>query len=275
MGTTPLGEFLRARRGETAPAEVGLPTAGPRRVSGLRREEVALLAGLSVDYYVRLEQGRERHPSAQVLDALAAALRVDDDGRLHLFRLAGLAPRPRSARPAERVDPDLLRLMGSWPHHPALVLGRAYDVLARNALGAALFGDGPHTANLLHTVFLGPDARAFYADWPTAAANTVAGFRLLHGAAPDDPRVREVLREVLDGSPEFARLWARHEVRGKRSEAKSFVHAQVGALELRMQTFDVRSSPGQQLVVYHAEPGSPSADGLALLGALAATRTAP
>ncbi len=275
MGATPLGDFLRARRGRVTPADVGLPGGGRRQVGGLRREEVALLAGLSVDYYVRLEQGRERHPSAQVLDALGAVLRLDDDARLHLFRLAGLAPRPRSAPAPEGVDPNLLQLMDMWPDNPALVLGRAYDVLARNALGDALFGGFPRSPNLLHVVFLDPGARSFYADWDRAAANTVAGFRLLHGAAPDDPRVRAVVRELLAASPEFARLWARHDARGKSIEVKRFVHPEVGHLELRMQAFDVRSAPGQQLVVYHAEPGSPTADGLALLGTLAATRHTP
>jgi transcriptional regulator with XRE-family HTH domain len=275
MGRTPLGDFLRARRARITPADVGLVDGGRRQVTGLRREEVALLAGVSVDYYIRLEQGREQHPSAQVLDALSAALRLTDDGRLHLFRLVGLGPRPRSDRPPERVDPHLLQLMDMWPHNPALVLGRAYDVLARNALGDTLFSGFRRGANLLHAVFLDPDARAFYAEWERAAANTVAGFRLLHGAAPDDPRVRELLRGLLGGSREFARLWARHDARGKGVEVKRFVHPEVGPLELRMQAFDVRSAPGQQLVVYHAEPGSPSADGLTLLGTVAATRGAP
>lgn len=275
MGRTALGDFLRARRARVTPTDVGLPVGGRRQVDGLRREEVALLAGLSVDYYVRLEQGRERHPSAQVLDALSAALHLDDDGRLHLFRLAGLAPRPRTDLPPERVDPHLLQLLDLWPHTPALVLGRAYDVLARNALGDALFGGFRHGTNLLHAVFVDPDARTFYADWDRAAANTVAGFRLLHGAAPDDPRVGAVLGELLAGSPEFVRLWADHDARGKRVEVKRFVHPEVGELELRMQAFDVRSAPGQQLVVYQAEPGSSSADGLTLLGTLAATRGAP
>ncbi len=275
MARTVLGDFLRARRALVTPADVGLVDHGRRQVAGLRREEVALLAGVSVDYYVRLEQGRERHPSGQVLDALSAALLLDDDGRLHLFRLAGLAPRPRPDLAPERVDPHLLQMLDAWPHHPALVLGRAYDVLARNTLGDALFGGFGHGANLLHAVFVDPDARSFYADWERAAANTVAGFRLLHGAAPDDPRVREVLRALLAGSAEFARLWACHDARGKGAEVKRFVHPEVGALELRMQSFDVRSAPGQQLVVYQAEPGSSSADGLALLGTLAATRGAP
>jgi transcriptional regulator with XRE-family HTH domain len=275
VARTPLGDFLQARRAQVTPADVGLVHWGRRQVTGLRREEVALLASVSVDYYVRLEQGREQHPSAQVVESLSAALRLDDDGRLHLFRLAGLAPRPAPDPVAERVDPHLLELLHMWPHHPAIVLGRAYDVLARNALGDALFSGFRRGANLLHVVFLDPDAPAFYADWERAAANTVAGFRLLHGAAPDDPRICELLRELLTVSPEFARLWTLHDARGKDAEVKQFIHPDVGHLELRMQAFDVRSAPGQQLVVYHAEPGSPSADGLTLLGTLAATNRTP
>ena len=266
---SPLGDYLRSRRSDVRPAEVGLPAGRSRRVAGLRREEVALLAEVSVDYYVRLEQGRERHPSAQVLDALAAALRLDDDGRLHLFRLAGLTPRPGVDRP-ERVDPDVRRLMDGWPNNPALVLSRAYDVLARNRLGEALFSPFCHSDNLLLNMFLDPVARAFYQDWQHAAANTVAGFRLSAGEIPDDPRVRAVIGEARSGSATFREMWARHEARGKSAEIKTFVHPDVGPLTLRMQTFDVRAAPGQQLVIYHAEAGSPSAQALSFLQTVAA-----
>lgn len=269
-----LGDFLRHRRDAVRPADVGLPDGGNRRVAGLRREEVAQLAGVSVDYYVRLEQGRERSPSPQVLDALGVALRLDDDGRAHLFRLAGLAPRPAAGAGAERVDPALLTLMNAWPHNPALVLGRAYDVLAANPLGDALFGDplsgDPRPGNLMALVFREPRARDFYADWPTVARDAVAGFRSQLGKAPHDPRVQEVLRGLLRDSPEFAELWARHDARGKAATVKEFHHPRVGRLTLSMQTFDVRGAAGQELVVYHAAPGSPSADGLTLLGTLTA-----
>ncbi|MEC3975905.1 helix-turn-helix transcriptional regulator [Amycolatopsis sp. H20-H5] len=266
MAPTPLGDYLRSRRADVRPADVGLPVGRSRRVAGLRREEVALLAEVSVDYYVRLEQGRERHPSAQVLDALAAALRLDDDGRLHLFRLAGLAPKPTSDRP-EHVDPDLRRLLDGWPDTPALVLSRVYDVLARNRLGEALFAPFTHSDNLLLNMFLDPAARAFYQNWQHAAVNTVAGFRLAAGEVPDDPRVRAVISEADASSSSFRELWARNEARGKSAEVKTFVHPEVGPITLRMQTFDVRSAPGQQLIVYHAEPGSRSAHALTLLQA--------
>ncbi|MFI5933992.1 helix-turn-helix transcriptional regulator [Actinoplanes sp. NPDC051494] len=272
MPTTPMGEFLRHRRDAVRPAEAGLPDRGDRRVAGLRREEVAQLAGVSVDYYVRLEQGRERNPSPQVVDALAAALRLGDDARAHLFRLAGLAPRIRRVFTPEHVDPALEQLMRAWPAHPAMIYGRAYDILAANPLGEALFGGFPYSRNLVEMVFHDPRARAFYADWPAVAAGTVAGFRMHLGNAPDDPRIGEVLRGLLDSSAEFVELWARHDVRGKTLEVKKLHHADVGALTLRVQTFDVRGADGQELVVYQAEPGSASADALTLLGMLATAR---
>ena len=277
MAKTPLGDYLRSRRGALTPAQAGLASYGARRVAGLRREEVALLAQVSVDYYVRLEQGRERRPSAQVLDALVEALQLDDDGRSHLHRLAGQSPRTAWAGDPERVDPSLLQLMDRWPDTPALVLGQAYDVLASNQLGGALFTGFSTFPNVLFEVFLDPGARSFYVDWQRAAASTVAAFRLAQGAWPDAPRIREVLQRLLHDSPEFAELWARQDARGKSQEVKRFNHRDVGALTLHMQIFDVRSSSGQQLAVYHAEPGSLSADGLTLLGSLTAapTRTGP
>ncbi|MGH3240649.1 MAG: helix-turn-helix domain-containing protein [Spirillospora sp.] len=277
MTRTDLGAYLTARRAQVTPDEVGLPkTGGHRRVPGLRREEVALLAGVSADYYVRLEQGRERAPSAQVVEALSAALRLDQDGRLHLFRLAGLSPLARpAAGVSDRVDPGLPQLMDAWPDNPAIVYNRAYDVLASNTLADALFHDWSHSRNLMHVVFTDPAARSFYRDWHDVARNSVAGFRLGHGQAPDEPRLRQVLTELLDQSQEFADLWARHDARGKALERKRFAHPAVGPLTLTMQTFDVRSSPGQELVVYHAEPASPSSQALSLLGTLAATSRTP
>jgi transcriptional regulator with XRE-family HTH domain len=274
--THDLGEYLRARRAATRPEDAGFPSGGRRRVAGLRREEVAVAAGMSADYYMRLEQGRETHPSPQVLDALGRALGLDDDGRLHLFRLAGLAPAPAAsaASSSERADPELLALLDSWPQHPALVLGRAYDVLAANTLGRALFAGAQHRDNLARMLFLDPGARALWADWPAAAAATVAGLRLAEGAAPDDARLRAVLRELTEASPEFAQLRATGDARAKRPMRKGFLHPEVGPLDLRTHAFDVRAAPGQELVVYRAEAGSPSAEALALLGSLAATRAA-
>lgn len=270
MATGELGHYLRSRRAAVGPDMVGLSSSGHRRVAGLRREEVALLAGLSVDYYTRLEQGRERTPSAQVVDSLGTALRLDSDGRRHLYRLSGHIPRD-TVTVNDRVDPALLDLMSAWPENPAIVYNIAYDVLASNAIADVLFHDWAHSRNLMQIVFTDPDARTFYRDWDKVAQNSVAGFRLNHGRSPSHPRVQKVLEQLLAGSDEFAALWQRNDARGKSRERKRFYHTAVGELTLSMQTFDVRSSPGQELVVYHAEPGSGSADALRLLGSLAAT----
>lgn len=269
-----VGEFLRARRAQVTPEQVGLPTTGRRRVPGLRREEVAALAGLSVDYYVRLEQGRERHPSTQVLTSIADALQLDHDAHVHLFRIAGFTPGLRTSARPERIDPDLRQLMDGWPHHPTLLLGRTYDVLARNSLGAALWRPFTRSDNLLLNLFLDDAAPAFYKHWRAAAVNTVAGFRAAAAAAPDDQRVQEIVDELRRSSREFVEIWDRNDARGKSADVKTFVHPDVGELTLHMQTFDVRSAPGQQLVVYQAEPGTASAERLALLGTLVATEQA-
>lgn len=270
MSGNDLGEYLRSRRAAVSPAEVGLPNGGRRRVSGLRRPEVAALAGINVDYYTRLEQGRERRPSPQVVDALATALTLHDDARHHLFRLAGLTPRERRDGDTD-VDPALLSLLDTWPHNPAFVYDRAYDVLAGNALANALFPQWAKSANMLHAVFTDPDAKRFYVDWPVVARDAVADFRHGLGVAPDDARILRVRDELLAASPEFAELWVRNDVRRKSRNRKSFHHPRVGALTLTVHTFDVRSSPGQQLVVYHAEPGSPSAAALRQLTASSRT----
>ena len=270
---TELADYLRSRRAVVTPAQVNLGTSGHRRVPGLRREEVALLAGVSVDYYIRLEQGRETRPSAQVLDGLASALRLPHDGRLHLFRLAGAAPRTRVAT-AAYVDPLLQQLLDAWSGQPALIMNRAYDVLASNELAAALFGwePGQPGSNLLELVFLRPEGRALYRDWDEVARNAVAGFRLGYGTDPSDPRVQALLSRLLAESSSFAEMWSKNDARGKQAATKRLTHPEVGPITLESQTFDIRSAPGQELVVYHAEPGTSSADALGLLGTLAATR---
>lgn len=256
-----------------SPGQVDLVSSGHRRVQGLRREEVALLARISVDYYVRLEQGRESSPSAQVLDALASALRLPYDGRLHLFRLAGLAPRTRAGN-TSHVDPLLHQLLDAWSGQPALVYDRPLDVLASNELADALFGwwGGRGRENLMELVFLRAEGRALYQDWDEVARSAVAGFRLSYGQDPGDPRVRAVLSRLLAESESFTRMWGENDARGKQAATKHLMHPEVGAITLHSQVFDVRSAPGQELVVYHAEPASASADALGLLGTLAATR---
>jgi transcriptional regulator with XRE-family HTH domain len=242
-------------------------------VAGLRREEVALLAGLSVDYFTRLEQGRERTPSAQVVEALATALRLGDDGRRHLYRLARVIPRDDVAV-HDRVDPALMQLMAAWPDNPAIVYNIAYDVLASNSIADVLFHNWAHSRNLMNVVFSDPAARTFYRDWQKVATDAVAGFRLNHGRSPSHPRIQRLLAELLATSTEFRRLWEKHDARGKSLQEKRFWHSDVGELTLSMQTFDVRSSPGQELVIYHAAPDSTSAHALTLLGALSATNAA-
>jgi transcriptional regulator with XRE-family HTH domain len=265
-----IGQFLRARRERLRPEDVGLPDYGRRRVPGLRREELATLAGVSADYYMRLEQGRERHPSDQVLDALARALELDDDAAAHLHELARpAARRRRPAARAERVRPELRQLMRAWSHTPALVMGRRMDVLAANGLATALHGGFACGHNLVRLVFLDPAARELYPDWDDIARDTVAVLRASVGPDLDDPQLTELVGELSLKSAEFRRLWARADVREKKHGVKRFVHPLVGELTLRYESFAVSGKPGQVLIVYHAEPGSATEQALALLSSLA------
>jgi transcriptional regulator with XRE-family HTH domain len=264
MPGSPLGDYLRARRADVPFRPTDGAPPKHRRVTGLRREEVAALAGMSVDYYSRLEQGREVGPSSQMLKSLAVALALDGDASSHLERLArasNITVHPSSMD----VHPQLKQLADSWNEQPALVLGPGYDVLHFNALAGALFDQFAFSRNLGVKVFLDPNARAFYSDWDEAAASTVAGLRLAHGEFPADPSIRNVLDYLTQSSGEFRDLWARQEARGKNVAAKTFLHPEVGVLSLLMQSFDVRASRGQQLIIFSAEPGTPSADALARL----------
>jgi transcriptional regulator with XRE-family HTH domain len=257
------------------PEDVGLPDFGRRRVPGLRREELATLAGVSADYYVRLEQGRERHPSEQVIDALARALQLDDDATAHLHELARPAPRRRrTARRTERVRPELLRLMEAWSHTPAMVIGRHIDVLAANSLATALHGGFARGTNLVRALFLDPAARDRYPDWDDVAKDTVAALRASVGPDLDDPHLTDLVGELSLKSERFRSLWARHDVREKTHGTKRFVHPQVGELTLHYETFAVAGTSGQVLSVYHAEPGSPTEQALALLSTIAAGESA-
>lgn len=272
MPTTALGAFLAARRARLTPGDVGLVSSGTRRVVGLRREEVAVLAGVSVDYYTRLEQGRERNPSASVLAAVARALDLGPDARAHLVRLADVSPAsmPMPTRP--QVEQNLQELLDAWPDTPAIIMNRRLDLLAYNTLADAFYADFAEADNLVRMTYLDPAAGTFFADWQRAAEACVANLRLALGHDPHDQRARDLVEEMGAASPEFRLRWERNNVQGKTHEVKAFRHRAVGELTLSYHAFDVRSAPGQQLVVYSAEPHSRSAEALRLLGTLAASK---
>lgn len=274
-GANRIGEYLRARRELVQPEDVVLPgPGGRRRVPGLRREEVALLAGVSTDYYVRLEQGRDQHPSEQVLVALARALQLDEDATAHLHELA--QPTTRRRRPArrpEQVPPGIVQLIASWDTTPAYVIGRFMDVLAANALASALVPWYTPGTNLVRACFLDERVREQHHDWDSITASTVAALRAQVGPDLDDPHLHELVGELSLRSERFRQLWARHDVRPKRSGTTIIDHPLVGALELGWAKLPVPEADRQLLAVYHAAPGSPSAQALALLAsAIAETR---
>lgn len=230
-----------------------------------------MLAGVSVDYYARLEQGRELHPSASVLDAICRTLNLEDDAREHLFRLADVVPGTGPVPVREQVDPSLLSLLDAWPETPAFLINRRLDILARNPLAAVLYRGFANADNLARMTFLDPAGPAFFADWLRSAEACVANLRLALGYDSTDSATLMLVEDLSAGSMQFDSLWARHAVRGKTHEAKTFLHPEVGCLTLEYTSFDVRSAPGQQLIVYRANPGSSSDTALRLLGTLAAT----
>lgn len=274
-----LGDFLRARRSRLSPRDVGLEPGGRRKVTGLRREELALLAGLSTDYYQRMEQGREVRPSDDVLDALAGALGLDDEERRHLFTLARAARRPVPAavdRGPERV-PDgtrrLLRLMDT----PALVLGRHLDLLDWNPMAEALLGEPadfpPDRLNMLLLMF--DDARTgdrSCPGWERQALDYIGMMRAAVATDPTHPRATRVIGELSIRSAEFRRLWARHDVRESVSGTKTFRVPEVGDIDLHWDTYPLPGSPGPVMLVFTAEPGTAHAERLRLLGSLHASR---
>ncbi|WP_217167809.1 helix-turn-helix domain-containing protein [Streptomyces sp. AC512_CC834] len=254
-----LGDFLKARRGRVTAADVGIPAIGRRRVAGLRREELARLAGISEPYLVRLEQGVDRHPSPQVLRSLARALKLDADALAHLLALAGpdLVPSSRT-----EVAADVLRLLDAWADRPAYVRDRCLDVLAANKRARALASMYEPGHNLARAVFLDPASRRLFPDWEEVAAQTAAALRA--EADPRDPRTAGLVAE-LKTDEEFHRLWARHEARPARDELKRFAHPVVGGLALRRQALTVGGAEQQVIIVYQATAGSPSEAALARL----------
>ena len=270
-----LGEFLRARRSLLRPEDVGLPALRDRRrVAGLRREELAQLAGVSVSYYTRLEQGQSVNASDAILDALAGALRLDEHECEHLRELAARRPRAQRRPPPERLDPltrDLLRSLGDVP---ALVLGRRSDVLAWNPLGHALLAghvdatapdrpaDRPNTARML---FLDPHTRELYADWPRKARAVVGNLRAVAGRHPEDALLASLVGELSMKSPEFVTLWGDHRVKPCEADSYDLRHPLVGPVTVAQQILVPARSPQQTVVVVTTEEGSASENTIKLL----------
>ncbi|PSJ26840.1 XRE family transcriptional regulator [Streptosporangium nondiastaticum] len=276
-----LAGFLRTRRSRVDPAAAGIPTDSRRRVQGLRREEVAHLSGVSVDYYVRLEQGRATQPSEQVLDALARVLGLDDTERGHLHRLARQRHR-RAKAPGGRVRPELLRVLDLVAGAPALIMNHRMDVLAGNRLAGLLYGrpvpgpagppglPGLPGLNTARHIFLEEAERGLYADWETCTLDVVGHLRLAAGKYPEDPRLASLIGELAMGSERFRRLWARADVRARTHGRKAYRHPLVGLLELHHENFALPDESGMELLVLSAAPGSPAEDGLRLLAGLGA-----
>jgi transcriptional regulator with XRE-family HTH domain len=268
-----LGEFLKARRAELSPRTVGLPeTRALRRVPGLRREEVAQLAAISTDYYTRLEQGR-LPASASVLATLARVLRLDDDQRAYLYELAGKdTVRPRRA--ARKILPQMRRLLDQLTETPAMVLGRRMDILAWNPLAAALFTDfskiPEKQRNYVRMVFTDPAMRRLYDDWETIACTAVAILRMEAAAQyPDDLRLSALVGELSVQDPDFRRWWAAHHVAINRAGTKTLHHPVVGEIILDWDTLTCAADPDQHLVIFTAEPGTPSHQALRFLASWA------
>ena len=271
-------EFLASRRAKVTPEQVGLPTGGgKRRVPGLRREEVAVLAGVSTDWYTKLEKGHINGVSADVLDAVARALQLDEAERAHLFNLARAARPDRTPRRRgqSRVRPSVQRILDSMVTTPAFVRNGRLDLVAINALGRALFSpafeDPVRPANLARFNFLDPAARDFYPDWNNSANTTVALLRTEAGRDPHNKDLADLIGELATRSDAFRVRWAAHDVRLHRSGVKHFHHPAVGTVELSFEALDLPADTGLTLTAYTAEPDSPSEDRLRLLASWAAT----
>lgn len=266
-----LSEFLRTRRARLKPEDVGLPDFGRhRRVPGLRREELAQLAGVSVAYYTRLEQGNGRNVSAEVLDAIARALRLTDAEHAHLTHLA--KPKQHKKKQTARtqqVRGALRQLLDTMDGIPSYIVGRRSDILVWNRMAAAVFGDwaqlSPQERNWARMVFLKPDYRELFVEWEQKATDIVSYLRMDAGCHPDDPQLSALVGELSVKSEEFRRLWATHDVKEKSHGVKRMHHPLVGHLELSFETFRLVDDQEQSLITYHAEPGSPSAEALRLL----------
>ncbi|EXG80516.1 helix-turn-helix domain-containing protein [Cryptosporangium arvum] len=271
-------EFLSSRRARITPEQAGLPVyGGHRRVKGLRREEVALLAGVSIDYYVRMERGNLAGASESVLDSLALALRLDEAEREHLFalaRAAGPETRPRRAQPTS-VRPVVQQVLDAMTDAPAWVRNARFDIVAMNRLARALYApvlaDPRRPANTSRFVYLDPAAREFFVDWDRIADDAAAMLRLEAGRDPHDRALIELVGELSTRSEVFRQRWASHDVKYHRSGQKRLHHPVVGRLDLDYQAMEFPSEPGLRLNVYTAAAGTPAADGLKMLASWAAT----
>ena len=263
-----LGDYLRARREQVRPEDAGLVPGARRRVAGLRREELAMLAGISSDYYLRLEQGRDKHPSAQILNALARALRLDVKATEYLHQLASPTGSRWDHGAVEAAADGLDELIDQFPM-PAIVASRYQDVLAANPIARALSPGFAPGQNFLCWRLFEPTARELYVDWDEATDVAVSGLRELAGSDPDDPRLRAMTGELSAASERFRELWARADV-GYRVGIIHMRHPQVGDLHLHRYRLIVPHTGGQHLLIYRAEPGSDSARALESLRSLSA-----
>ncbi|MDG3010712.1 helix-turn-helix domain-containing protein [Rhodococcus sp. D2-41] len=276
-------EFLRSRRERITPDQAGLPAyGGNRRVKGLRREEVALLAGVSIDYYVRMERGNLAGASDTVLDGVASALRLDEAERTHLFDLARAAqpsPARRRRTKPSGVTSGIQQVLDAIPDAPAWVRNARHDMLAANRMARALYApvlaDPRRPANNARFIYLDPAAHDFYADWERAADDIAAMLRSEAGRNPYDKQLTELIGELSTRSEDFRTRWAAHNVRFHRTGRKRLHHPTVGDLDLDFEAMEFPSRPGLTLLVYTAPAGTPTADALTLLGSWAATEAAP
>jgi transcriptional regulator with XRE-family HTH domain len=272
-----LGGFLKARRAQLSPRDVGLPeTSARRKVAGLRREEVAQLAAISVDYYTRLEQGRVQ-ASVPVLATLARALRLDEDQQTYLYQIAGKTDARPRRRAAQRVRPAMRRLLDQLTQTPAVVLGRHMDILAWNPMAAALYTDFgqylPARRNYVRLLFTDPVIRGMHAEWAHDARDAVAALPMEAAKDPDDPGLAWLVGELSVQDPDFRTWWAERHVNSASYGTKHYRHAAVGDLTLDCDTWDSPDASGQRLMVLTAEPGTPSHDALSILASWSAAET--
>jgi transcriptional regulator with XRE-family HTH domain len=263
-----LGDYLRARRGQVRPEDVGLIAGARRRVRGLRREELATLAGISSEYYLRLEQGRDKNPSAQILDAIARALQLDIKAAEYLHQLASPPGSRREDSDLETAADGTDELIDQFSM-PAIVASRCLDVLAANPVARALSPGFTPGQNFLRWRILDPAAREFFVNWDQATDVAVSGLREAAGRDPDDPRLRALIEELSAASARFRELWARAEV-GYRADVVHMRHPDVGDVYLHPNRFNIPHSGGQHMLTYRAEPGGESAAALEALRSLSA-----